>query len=321
MSSALNTPFHFESLVWDWPIAIYLFLIGVSAGMVVVSLLVKRRVLGGNAAQSGLLKSTAIIAPLAVVLGLFILILHLTRPWTFWKLMFFYSTSSVMSLGVMLFQIYMVVLLVWLAVLFRHWITALLQPYPKLSRVSTLLDKLAPIEPKLEPLMMFLAVALGAYTGFLLSALKTYPLLNNPVLPVLFLFSGVSSGIAAMVLCSVAFFKEPLHSPALAFVHRLEKPVVWLELFLLLAFFTGLWFGGGQKEVAVTVALGGGFWALMFWFWVIGCGMVLPLVLNRYCSHNVRHRVSFLLTVSGLSLFGVFVLRFFILYAGQMTVV
>lgn len=172
MSPALNTPFHFESLVWDWPIAIYLFLIGVSAGMVVVSLLVKRRVLGGDAAQSGLLKSTAIIAPLAIVLGLFILILHLTRPWTFWKLMFFYSTRSVMSLGVMLFQIYMVVLLVWLAVLFRHWITALLQPYPKLSWVSTLLNKLAPIEPKLEPLMMFLAVALGAYTGFLLSALK-----------------------------------------------------------------------------------------------------------------------------------------------------
>lgn len=53
----------------------------------------------------------------------------------------------------------------------------------------------------------------------------------------LFLFSGVSSGIAATVLCSVALFKEPLHSPALAFVHRLEKPVVWLELFLLLAFF------------------------------------------------------------------------------------
>ncbi len=321
MSSALNTPFHFDSLVWDWPIAIYLFLIGVSAGMVVVSLLVKQRVLGDDAPQSGLLKSTAIIAPLAVILGLFILILHLTRPWTFWKLMFFYSTSSVMSLGVMLFQLYMVVLLVWLAVIFRHWLTALLQPYRKLVWVGTLLHRLAPIERKLEPVMMFLAVALGAYTGFLLSALKSYPLLNNPVLPVLFLFSGVSSGIAAMVLCSVTFFKEPPHSPALAFVHRLEKPVVWLELFLLLAFFTGLWFGGGQKEVAVTVALGGGFWALMFWFGVIGCGMVLPMALNRYCSHNLRHRVSFLLAVSGLSLFGVFILRFFILYAGQMTVV
>ncbi|MGP2409054.1 cytochrome c nitrite reductase subunit NrfD [Yersinia sp. 2553 StPb PI] len=321
MNPELNTPFHFASLVWDWPIAIYLFLIGVSAGMVVVSLLVKQRVLGGEAARSGLVKSTAMMAPLAVIMGLFILILHLTRPWTFWKLMFFYSTSSVMSLGVMLFQIYMVVLLVWLAVIFRHGLTALLQPYRKLNWVGTVLHKLAPIECKLEPLMMFLAVALGAYTGFLLSALKSYPLLNNPVLPVLFLFSGVSSGIAAMVLCAVTFFKEPIDSPALAFVHRLEKPVVWLELFLLLAFFTGLWFGGGQKEVAVAVALGGGFWAAMFWFWVIGCGMVLPLVLNRFCSHGMRHRVSFLVTVSGLSLFGVLVLRFFILYAGQMTVV
>ncbi|AJJ10548.1 cytochrome c nitrite reductase, NrfD subunit [Yersinia rohdei] len=321
MSPTLNTPFHFESLVWDWPIAIYLFLIGVSAGMVVVSLLVKQRVLRAEAAQSGLLKSTAIIAPLAVICGLFILILHLTRPWTFWKLMFFYSPHSVMSLGVMLFQIYMVVLLLWLAVIFRHWLTALLQPYPKLCWVGKVLNWLAPIERKLEPVMMLLAVALGAYTGFLLSALKSYPLLNNPVLPVLFLFSGVSSGIAAMVLCSVVFFKEPVHSPALAFVHRLEKPVVWLELFLLLAFFAGLWFGGGQKEVAVGVALGGGFWALMFWFWVIGCGMVLPMALNRYCSQKVRHRVPFLLMVSGLSLFGVLVLRFFILYAGQMTVV
>lgn len=321
MSPKLNTPFHFESLVWDWPIAIYLFLIGVSAGMVVVSLLVKRRVLGDEAAQSGLLKSTAIIAPLAVIFGLFILILHLTRPWTFWKLMLFYSSRSVMSLGVMLFQVYMVVLLIWLAVIFRHWLAALLQPYAKLNWVSTVLNRIAPLERKLEPFMLFLAVALGAYTGFLLSALKSYPLLNNPVLPVLFLFSGVSSGIAAMVLCAVTFFKEPIDSPALAFVHRLEKPVVWLELFLLLAFFTGLWFGGGQKEVSVAVALGGGFWAAMFWFWVIGCGMVLPMALNQYCSHRIRHRVSFLLTVSGLSLFGVFVLRFFILYAGQMTVV
>ena len=39
----------------------------------------------------------------------------------------------------------------------------------------------------LAPLLLLLAVLLGAYTGFLLSALKTYPLLNNPVLPVLFL--------------------------------------------------------------------------------------------------------------------------------------
>ncbi len=34
--------FHFESLVWDWPIAVYLFLIGISAGLVVLAVLMRQ---------------------------------------------------------------------------------------------------------------------------------------------------------------------------------------------------------------------------------------------------------------------------------------
>ena len=34
--------FHFESLVWDWPIAIYLFLIGISAGLGTLAILLRR---------------------------------------------------------------------------------------------------------------------------------------------------------------------------------------------------------------------------------------------------------------------------------------
>ncbi|MGQ7191445.1 NrfD/PsrC family molybdoenzyme membrane anchor subunit, partial [Escherichia sp. HC-CC] len=55
------------------------------------------------------------VGPGAVILGLLILVFHLTRPWTFWKLMFHYSFTSVMSMGVMLFQLYMVVLVLWQA--------------------------------------------------------------------------------------------------------------------------------------------------------------------------------------------------------------
>ncbi len=96
--------------------------------------------------------------------------------------------------------------------------------------------------------MLLLAVLLGAYTGFLLSALKTYPLLNNPVLPVLFLISGVSSGIASTILLAVTLFKENHHSQGVSFVHRFERPVLAVEVLLLVCFFTGLYFGGGQKE-------------------------------------------------------------------------
>lgn len=109
----LHDAFHFPSLVWDWPIAIYLFLLGISAGATSLSVLLRRK---GAGSESGIIKATAILAPVSVVLGLLILIFHLARPWTFWKLMFHYQFDSVMSMGVMLFQVYMAVL---------PWVTAL----------------------------------------------------------------------------------------------------------------------------------------------------------------------------------------------------
>ena len=105
-----TSAFHFESLVWDWPIAIYLFLIGISAGLVTLAVLLRRFYPQAGGADSTLLRTTLIVGPGAVILGLLILVFHLTRPWTFWKLMFHYSFTSVMSMGVMLFQLYMVVL-------------------------------------------------------------------------------------------------------------------------------------------------------------------------------------------------------------------
>ncbi|GDK80833.1 formate-dependent nitrite reductase membrane subunit [Escherichia coli] len=43
-----TSAFHFESLVWDWPIAIYLFLIGISAGLVTLSVLLRRLLPAGG---------------------------------------------------------------------------------------------------------------------------------------------------------------------------------------------------------------------------------------------------------------------------------
>eukprot|EP01083_Nonionella_stella_P231681 817940_1 len=167
-----TSAFHFESLVWDWPIAIYLFLIGISAGLVTLAVLLRRFYPQAGGADSTLLRTTLIVGPGAVILGLLILVFHLTRPWTFWKLMFHYSFTSVMSMGVMLFQLYMVVLVLWLAKIFEHDLLALQQRWlPKLGIVQKVLSLLTPVHRGLETLMLVLAVWLGAYTGFLLSAL------------------------------------------------------------------------------------------------------------------------------------------------------
>jgi protein NrfD len=103
-----------------------------------------------------------------------------------------------------------------------------------------------------------LAVLLGAYTGFLLSALKSYPFLNNPILPVLFLFSGISSGAAVALIAMAIRQRSNPHSTEAHFVHRMEIPVVWGEIFLLVAFFVGLALGDDGKVRALVAALGGG---------------------------------------------------------------
>ncbi len=73
--------FHFESLVWDWPIAIYLFLVGISAGLVTLAVLLRRFYPQAGGADSTLLRTTLFVGPGAVILGLLILVFHLTKPW------------------------------------------------------------------------------------------------------------------------------------------------------------------------------------------------------------------------------------------------
>ncbi|MGS9235681.1 NrfD/PsrC family molybdoenzyme membrane anchor subunit, partial [Salmonella enterica subsp. enterica serovar Infantis] len=78
----------------------------------------------------------------------------------------------------------------WLAKIFDKEVIALQQRWlPRSGIVQKVLTLIAQFHRALETLMLVLAVLLGAYTGFLLTALKTYPILNNPILPALFLFS------------------------------------------------------------------------------------------------------------------------------------
>lgn len=53
--------FHFASLVWDWPIAIYLFLIGISAGLVTLAILLRRFHPEAGGSDSTLLRTTLVL--------------------------------------------------------------------------------------------------------------------------------------------------------------------------------------------------------------------------------------------------------------------
>ena len=315
-------PFQTPNLVWDSTIAIYLFLLGISSGA--VQLAIAYRNSGAKIVKNSdnwIIRSAAILGTLPTLIGLTLLIFHLTKPWTFWKLMFNYNGTSVMSMGVMLFQVYMAVLVVWIAIMFKDWLAVLVNRYlPMFKFVLPLVDFAETRLLKAVEFVLFvLAAVLGAYTGFLLSALISYPMLNNPVLPALFLASGTSSGIAATFLVILIAGKLSGESNEVHFMHKFEVPIMVTELGLLVAFFVGLHFGGADKQLALQNALSG-FWGTIFWVGVFFIGILIPLVANIFGSHSLKHNVKFIILVSIFDLIGVLCLRYFILYAGQLTV-
>lgn len=308
-------PFQTPNLVWDGTIAIYLFLLGISSGAVQLAIAYRNSgVKIEKPSQNWIIRSAAILGTLPTIIGLLLLIFHLTKPWTFWKLMFNYNFSSVMSMGVMLFQLYMAVLVVWIAIMFKDWITRYLPMFSGLIDFAE-----AKLLKPIEFILFVLAAVLGAYTGFLLSALVSYPMLNNPVLPALFLASGASSGIAATFLMVLLAGKLSGESHEVHFMHKFEVPIMVTELGLIVAFFVGLHFGGADKSLALTNALSG-FWGSVFWIGVMLIGIAIPLTANIFGSHRLKHNVKFIILISIFDLIGVLCLRYFILYAGQLTV-
>ena len=316
MTEYFQTP----NLVWDSSIAIYLFLLGISSGAVQLAIALRNTMKVEKPSQNWVIRSGVILGTVPVLVGLTLLIFHLARPWTFWKLMFNYQFNSVMSMGVMLFQLSMEVLVVWSAIMFKDVIAAIVGRFiPAFKFLLSWINFAERLLKPIEFVLFVLAAVLGAYTGFLLSALISYPMLNNPVLPALFLASGTSSGIAATFLLILLAGKLSGDSEEVHFIHKFEVPIMVTELGLLVCFFVGLHFGGATKQLALQNALSG-FWGFVFWIGVFLIGIMIPLIANMFASDRFKYNKRFIILVSIFDLIGVLCLRYFILYAGQLTI-
>jgi polysulfide reductase chain C len=131
------------------------------------------------------------------------------------------------------------------------------------------------------------------------------------------LVSGISAGIAANILLGLTMFKGSVSEDDLNYLLALDLKVVPFELFCLFLMFIGFYFAGGNTAAIAIQALTTGFWAGVFWIGVIGAGLMLPLIVAVSSLHGQNYKLSTVLLNSILALGGVVLLRFYILYAGQ----
>jgi len=316
MSNVWGSMEQYNTVVWHWPIAVYLFLAGLSAGAIISAIIIKWMKNNDTTLSDGIIKAGAILAPVTIGVGLLLLITDLTRPLNFWQLLIHYNFGSVMTLGVLALFIYFPVAILFFLGVFKNELIDE-GPFKFLAPLATFALHYA---KALESITLILAVGVGAYTGFLLSAMNSYPLLNTPMLPALFLVSGISSGIAANLIVGLLFFNSSTNKDNVTYLHGLDTKVGLVELFFLFILFVGMFYQGGTTAHVAKMALSTGGLSNLFWFCVVGLGLVIPVGLSFVLSHGVKQAPVFVIFNSLIVLIGVLSLRFYMLYAGQIFV-
>ena len=300
--STRNNPMIDPTLhIWGWEIPVYLFLGGMVAGMMIISgyFLFKGR-------HREMQCSCLYLPTLSIVLlslGMLALFLDLSHRWYFWRMYMTFQPASPMSWGSW------ILLLVYPALVPNGLIRPpgyLSARFPILDRAGRSIIQHPTATKSIGVVNMLLGGMLGIYTGILLSAFGARPLWNSAMLGLLFLVSGLSSAAAFVHLTA----KDPYERTLLA---KADNGFLTIELFIIALYLIGL-VSSTQVHIEAAQLLLSGPFAPAFWVFVIGLGIVIPLIVQSLAtSHRIAHTpvAPILVVVGGL------LLRFVIVDAGQ----
>lgn len=167
-----------------------------------------------------------------------------------------------------------------------------------------------------EVVAVALALAVMVYTGLLLQGLGGVALWRSPLVPVLFVLSSASCGIA--VLLSVSLFSE-----ADAQVLRITRGLLRIDLAVIVlevtaaALFAWLALADGHPGVSSSMQrLVEGDLAAVWWVGFVGCGLLAPLAVELAVERRGPDACMALVAAAVLVLVGGFCLRAGIVEAG-----
>lgn len=292
-------------LPWGLMIVIYLFTAGLSAGAMLTSNLafLKNREQYERIARWG-----AFVAPFPIAIGTGMLLLDLGSPFNFYQLFLTLQVRSAMSYGswaILLFTgLSFVNLYLWL---------------PERYHILKWPGQIERWQRKLAKVMPVLSLIVASYTGVLLEE-AARPLWNIVLLPVLFLVSALSTGVAAVILAAALSHKNRIQHHELRVLTLVDMILILVEL----ALFLGIILMQQAASAAQRLASGSllfGTYAWMFWLMIVVCGLLLPFSLEMLeLKGRIQLRWALPATFGSslLVLLGGFFVRYVLTYAGQL---
>lgn len=292
--------------IWGWEIPVYLFLGGLTAGVMILSALLARP--GREKEMTSWVRWIPFLAPVLLSLGMLALFLDLEYKIHVFRFYLAFNWTSPMSWGAwILLGIYPASLALALINLTEPERAGLGKAGLGKAGLGRLSEALSGMRNEIVWANVILGIALGAYTGVLLGTLAARPVWNSIVLGPLFLVSGFSTAAALFMLLPVG--EKTRHT-----LRNWDLLAIGVELCLLAFFFVDLTTGGGEAgRSAAGLFLGGPFTA-EFWALVVGLGLLVPLILEGI---EWRRRIPGTAVAPVLILIGGFALRWILVIAGQ----
>lgn len=309
-------------LNWGVPVILYLFLAGVGAGALTASASMFLR--GGPTGRYfNIARYGAFLAAPLVIIGTGMLVFELgsfqAGHWFKFLNLFKVINLSPMSIGT------------WLLV----WFILISIPYaytflPKNAAPGDTFDVMRRL---LAWISVPLGIAVAVYTGVLLGAMPSRPFWNSPILAMLFLLSALSTGVAVLLLINTIMNRNnPDPGSKMDAEHanyllaESDTLLIGLEILVIFLFLMYAHLSVGSQREAIKVIEWGGELSLMFWFWVVFIGLLIPVTVELFhtipkiVSHKevVLHPVM-IYVIPVFVLFGGYMLRHVIVIGGQIT--
>lgn len=292
--------------LWHWPISLYLFLGGLSAGILFFAALFT--VLGKENVYTGAIKKATIIVPFALGIGLLALMYDLTHIAYVWNLYATIRFESPMSWGAWILMLVTPLSALWVLGYFKEYFPNWKWDKGIVKTLGAFVDWINKYRKVIAWIFIPTTILLGMYTGILLSAFNARPLWNTSILGPLFLISGLSTGAAVIIWFSGSHEERKVFS-------QIDLGLIIIELFFIAHMIISFYAGPEVQNQAVELITGGPFTVAFFGFVVI-LGLAVPAILEILELRGFQFPVVIPVL---LVLMGGLVFRFVMIDAGQLT--
>ena len=291
--------------IWTWEVAMYLFMGGLTAGIMFFAALMTVR----NKEDVAPFAATrlALLAPIALSIGMTTLFLDLEHKLFVYRFYTAFKITSPMSWGAWILVVVYPISVMQILSTLRSGYSFFASFVDKLAIGRFTLDWCERNRTAIAYAVIPFAVALGIYTGILLSAFGARPFWNSGALGLLFLVSGMSTAAALVVLIARQKSEKELFT-------GLDLALIFAEIALVVLMLISLASGSGQHIDALQLIMGGPY-TFEFWIFFFCIGLLIPMVLEILEILGISK--SFAMLAPVLVLVGGYALRQVVLDAGQ----